>query len=211
MKTGRLVGEDADLESTGGVFRQVQQAGESIRFCGLEVVGGEQPDSNAALECLLQVVADESESGPHHETHDQVRSVETVVSQAIAQGIEDAALLVVQQARIRLGQVVASPGQGVPNAAPRVECVSGVSRDDVDVQVVNRLACGGARVEANVVTVRVVFPIEDLLHRVDEFEKTEPLLRGGVPPRGDETTRYDERVTGAHRKLVGYREGDSVA
>jgi hypothetical protein len=81
----------------------------------------------------------------------------------------------------------------------------------VDVQVVNRLACGGARVEADVVTVRVVFPIEDLFHRVDEFEKTEPLLRSGVPPRGDETTRYHERVTGAHRKLVGYREGDSVA
>ena len=95
MEAGRLVGEDADLEPVGSVFRKVEKAGERVRFRGLEVVRGEQPDPNSTIECILQIVAEEGEPRPHHEAHDQINAVEPGILQTVAKRLEDAALLVV--------------------------------------------------------------------------------------------------------------------
>ena len=104
-----------------------------------------------------------------------------------------------------------SPGQGMTNTAPRVEGVSGVSRDDVEVQVVDRLARGGAGVEADVVAVGAGVPGRGCPSR---RRRVQPA-RGAPPPWRPTTSAMRRReprgVPGAHRKLVGDREGDVVA
>ena len=97
------------------------------------------------------------------------------------------------------------------DTAPRVEGVSGVPGDDVEVQVVDCLARGRAGVEAHVVAIWLLFPVEDVLDGVDELNQPEAFLRRRIPPCPDQATGNHESVPGAHREPVRDRKGGVVA
>jgi len=75
--------------------------------------------------------------------------------------------------------VVALGWDDVPDAPARVGDIAVVSRDDMQVQMENRLARRSPLVEPDVVSGRAVLLIELALDAVDEFKKFEALLASG--------------------------------
>src|SRR5687767_10925866 len=98
----------------------------------------------------------------------------------------------------------------MPDTAARVWHVVGISRDDVNVEVGNRLTGNWAGVEANVVARRLVIGIDATLDLVDESEQVGPFLGSCFPPGRDQPPRDDERVARVHREAVPNREGGAV-
>ena len=66
------------------------------------------------------------------------------------------------------------------------------------------------RIEAHVVPVWLVVGVEPVLHLVYKTEQVDLLINGGLPPRADEPTGHDKRVTSRDRVCVGNREPRAV-
>src|SRR5688572_29274764 len=99
----------------------------------------------------------------------------------------------------------------MPDASARVGYVVGIARDDVNMEVSNRLTGNWPGVEPDVVARRLVIGIDATLDVVDQSEQVGPFLGSGFPPGRDEPPRDDERVPRAHREAVPDREGGAVA
>ena len=72
-----------------------------------------------------------------------------------------------------------------PHPAPGILYVAGIPRYDVDVQVHNRLAGGGADVDADVVAVGMELFVEEGFCLPDEGEEGDVLRVGRVEEGGD--------------------------
>ncbi len=59
---------------------QVEQLGEGVGVGDLEVVGGEDADDRASLECVGEVTGDQLEARLHDEADEQIDAVEAAVS-----------------------------------------------------------------------------------------------------------------------------------
>jgi hypothetical protein len=84
----------------------------------------------------------------------------------------------------------------VAHAAPRIVHVAAEPRDDVDVEVHDGLAGGGAGVEADVVAVGGELVVEPALDLVDEGQHGALLVVSGAEPVGGHAAGDDERVAG---------------
>jgi hypothetical protein len=92
-------------------------------------------------------------------------------------------------------QVIRSRGEDVPNTATWVRHVALVSRNDVDVEMLNRLASRGPHVDADVKAVWSVLLIDDVANLVYRLDNSLTLLVRSLKPRGNVSTWDDERVS----------------
>ena len=91
----------------------------------------------------------------------------------------------------------------MPHATARVRHVAQVPRDDVHVQMHDRLARRSARVEADVVAIGAgVASVELGLDPLDEAHDGVSLGLGCIPPGGDFALGDDEAVAGRDREGV---------
>jgi hypothetical protein len=71
----------------------------------------------------------------------------------------------------------------MPDSASGVRHVAGIPRDDVQMEMVDRLACGLAGVQSDVVPIRSVLRVESALERLHKVKERVLLVTGCVPPR----------------------------
>src|SRR5262245_36136669 len=99
-------------------------------------------------------------------------------------------------------QIIPLAGDHMSHPAPGIVHVPVITRDDVDVQVLDRLTGGRTDVDAHVVPGRVVAHVEPLANNVDKVEQGYALGRRGVEPvRYDSAGDY-ECVPGTDGKTV---------
>ena len=89
---------------------------------------------------------------------------------------------------------------------PRIRNVSPVARDNVNVEMRDRLSSGIPGVKTDVVAVRGVLQVDVLLDFLDQCEEFAALRLGCLPPGRHHTPGNDESVTWANRKTVPDRE-----
>src|SRR5512139_729900 len=100
--------------------------------------------------------------------------------------------------------------QHPPHPAARVFLVAAVAGNQVDVQVRHGLAAGLAVVDADVVAVRLVVLVEDLLGVRQRLEQRGLLGFGGLEQGGDVAARDDDGVTQRDGKAVAVGDGELV-
>ena len=99
-----------------------------------------------------------------------------------------------------LRQVVAAAWNDVAYPAAWVWNVAGIARDDVNVQMEDRLACGLADVDADVEAVRAVALEDGGPRGVYRVRERVTFVRCRVEPPRDVATRYEQRVAGGDRE-----------
>jgi hypothetical protein len=97
-----------------------------------------------------------------------------------------------------------------PHTAGRIVDVPRVSRDQVHVQVHDRLARGFAVIDADVVPGRGELAVQSMFHTIDECHDRLPLLSAGIEPGREVATREDERVADIDGEGVANGEGAIV-
>ncbi len=75
-----------------------------------------------------------------------------------------------------LGPVVGLPWNNPPNSAPGIFLVAFVSRNQMDVQMRDRLACGRAVVDTDVKAGRHMLVIQFFLRPIQKQKESLPLL-----------------------------------
>ena len=170
-----------------------------------EVVAREQPDRRVTPQRLLEAGAEAVEAALLHEGGDDgdVGGPGEEREDVPGEGVVGAG-----RERAGLSEVVPLAGDHVPDAAARVVHVAAVARDDVHVQMHDRLARGLPRVEADVVAVGPgrELAVELGFDLVDGVEQRALLLSGGVEPGGDVPLGHDEGVAGGDGVAVAERE-----
>jgi hypothetical protein len=202
--------EDAQVD----VPPQVEQVGEGIRLGDAEVVPRHQTQPAAADQEVAEVFDDAADAALQDEGDGEV-GVPGPVQAGPQVGQEGVLASAHQRLPVRevgrppgAGQVVRAGGYHVANAAARVGDVAGVAGDDVDVEVKDRLARGGADVPADVEPVGPVL-LQDLVPGDRDRGDQLLLLRGsGLPPGGDVAAGDEEGVPGGHREGVPEAEGE---
>jgi hypothetical protein len=203
MEAGGVVVEDAGLQRAGcATVGQVEQPGQGVGVGDLEVVGREDPETGATIEGIGQRLEQHVQARPHHEADDEVDSIELRSPEPAQQLQLQQAVLAVDETDLpaaggrALGQVVPLRGDHVAHPSPGVGHVTGVARDDVDVEVLDGLPCGRSGVEADVVAIGATFGVESLPDLVDERHEVRALLGGRFPPRRNQPAGDDQRVAG---------------
>ena len=188
---------------------EVEEVGEGIRLGDAEVVAGDHPQPAAAAKQVAEVFDDAAHAAlqPEGDGEVGVPGPAEARPQVGQEGVlaEDDRLLVRQLGQCRrkvcLGEVVGLRRDDVTDAATRVGYVPGVARDDVHVEVEDRLAGGRADVPADVEAVGLVTLEDFLAGDVEGAEQLLLILRCRLPPGGDVTAGDEESVPG------GYGEG----
>jgi hypothetical protein len=227
MKASRGVTKDAHLKLSRApwprvrcVVHQVQKPSERGVLGDLQVVGGQDPNPRSSLQGVLERLVDQVEPRAHDEAHNEVDAIVSVVSKVSHQLFLKWPTAAVKERKRELrlsvcrracaAQIVALPGDDMTDSTPRIGNVSPVARNDVYVQLSNRLSSCIAGVETDVVTVGGVLELDALLDLVDEREEIAALRFVCLPPGGDHTAGDDESVARANREAVPDRERQPV-
>ena len=104
-------------------------------------------------------------------------------------------------------EVVPPPREHVPNSASRVRNVADIPRDDVNMQVIDRLARSGPSVESDIESIWLITLVEELLQIANQCHEVGLLDALGFPPGGYLAKRDDQGMSGANGK--GVEDGES--
>lgn len=77
--------------------------------------------------------------------------------------------------------------------------------------MINSLASGFSRIEANIESVGLTFGSEICTHYINEFKNRLPFRFGGIPPSTDLSFGNDEGMTWANRVLISNGVSEFVA
>ena len=210
---------DARVSQRYASERPVEQCSECVRLGDVEVVAGQHPERGAAPQCLLQLRGEQSHAGVLHERCDDRHA--PCVTQRGA-NVPDEPIRPAGRERLvaphtrrardeALRLVVSALGNHESDAATRVVDITVEARDDVDVQVHDRLAGCFAGIETDVVAVGPGFVgVEFRLDDLDQVENRELLLARGLEPGRNDALRNHQRMAWGHRKTVAYRERELV-
>jgi hypothetical protein len=146
--------EDAKL----GTISKVEQAKERVGFSYAEVVAGEEPNATFTSEHIAQIFLEFAYATRHRERDRDVHLIGVIevcdeVRKERVVGAADDRPVMRRPFYRRREEVVAAAGHHVAHAAARVGDVAGITRDDVEVEVIHRLPRCGADVQPEVVAV----------------------------------------------------------
>ena len=97
------------------------------------------------------------------------------------------------------GQIVAFEGNNIPNAATRIRDVTQSTRNDVNVEMRDRLAASRAFIEADIESVRRIPIAKQPLRLADPFAQLALLFSSQVSPNRNMSSRHEKQVTFCHR------------
>ena len=183
MEAGGRIVEDTRLDRAGIVVLQVEKVSEGDVLGDLEVVGRQDADLCASVECVGKPLLDDRNTRAHDEAHQQINSVERVVDQApnqleLQEPIVDSIEQLDTFTHVRLvdREVVALSIDDMTNSTPRVRNVTVIARNHMEMEVVDGLPRGAAGVEAHVVAIGFLNGVEDRLDLVDQRPQVAALI-----------------------------------
>src|SRR6516162_57781 len=92
------------------------------------------------------------------------------------------------------------------NPATRVTHITVVTRDDVDVHVINCLPGRLTGVKADVIAVGLQLGVELALNLIDQGQHVCPLLVSSLPPGSDHSSRHHQGMPWADWETIGNDE-----
>jgi hypothetical protein len=195
--------EQTDGEERVGRGQRIQ-ALERVRVRDAQIVAGQDAHAGATGERIDQVVLEQLEARGLHERSDDVYF--TGHAQCLLQNRQQPALDVlpgdkpsqagegVLASRWGIWIVLLQRGDDATNTAARVIDIAVEARDDVNMQVHDRLPRSGTSIESDVVAVRAQLRVELFPHRGDGSPELSLLVRRGVEPGRGMAARQDQRV-----------------
>ncbi len=179
-----------------------------------EVIAGQEPDVCAARKGFKEGGSDQFETGGLDKGGEDVGGTglgepppELVPERGLSGGEPER-----RGGRRFWSEIVGLGRDHMANAAPGIGDVAGIPRDDMDMDMGDGLAGGGAGIEPDVVAVGFGGEggVEVVFDGVDEIEEGGLFGGSGVEPGGDEPARDDEGVSRGDGESVGERKGEGV-
>src|SRR3954469_1508627 len=128
--------------------------------------------------------------GTHDEADDEVEAIEALVAHSSGQPREQRRVTPVEQVHAgRLRDALAADGpDDVSQAGVWPWAIDPIVRDDVQVQMRNRLPCSDARIKTNAEALGLVKPLDLRLHDINEREEVRAFLGRCCPPVSNSAT-----------------------
>ena len=106
--------------------------------------------------------------------------------------------------------IVASFGDNESDATSGIVHVAFVSGYNVQMKMLDRLACALSMIESDIVPIRFEFFIQPAFYNFQEFQDVSLLLFVEIKPVGDMELWDDQRMTRIYWKTIHYRQSRIV-